>query len=139
MIMLDTMIEGKQTRFAQMQDCCKIIGFTLGGNWEYYQGYYDAILAKDSDETIYLRLPFIVAQGMLDHLDALIEFEKPYIIKHVINLGLDRDENSLVSATGFNQFQKPLDTDGNIDNKSYWKDAGEDVVHYVVESLLFKA
>lgn len=138
MIMLDTTIEGKQTHFGQMQDCAKVIGFTLGGNWDYYHGCFDAILAKDMDETIYLRLPFKVEKGMLDHLDALIQFEKPYIIKHVINLGLDRDENSLVSATGFNQFQEPLDTDGNIDNKNYWKNTGEDVVNYVVESLLFK-
>lgn len=138
MIMLDSTIEGKQTSFGEMKNCCNGIGFTLGGSWDYHQGHFDAVLQKDQDETIYLRMPFKVTKGMLDHVNALIEFEKPFIIKHVINLGLDKDENSLMSATGFNQFQKPLDTDGNIDNKSYWKSTGEEVVEHVVKSLLFK-
>ncbi|MDQ0197650.1 hypothetical protein [Neobacillus ginsengisoli] len=37
----------------------------------------------------------------LDHSSALIEFGTPFVIKHIVNIGLD-------------QFQTPLDNDGYI-------------------------
>lgn len=52
-----------------------------------------------------------------------------------MNIGLDWDENSLLTATGFNQFQNPVDKDGNILDKSRWEEAGEQMVHRVVSSL----
>lgn len=128
MINLQTNIEGKRYYFGKIQKALKPHGFFLCGAWEYDRGKFDAILWRENGETIYLRIPFHVIQGQLDHVDAYIEFRTPYLIKHIVNLGLDRDENSLLSATGFNQFQKPLDKDGEINNKVLWKHHGERLI-----------
>ena len=47
------------------------------------------------------------------------------MIKHVVHVGLDSDESSLLDATGFSQFQQPIDTDGEIIDKNRWIHAGE--------------
>lgn len=125
MISLQTNIEGTRYYFGDIRNALKPEGFFLCGAWEYDRGKFDAILWREHGETIYLRIPFHVIHGQLDHVDAYIEFRTPYLIKHIVNLGLDRDENSLLSATGFNQFQKPLDKDGEINNKDLWKYHGE--------------
>ncbi|MGM8212490.1 YugN family protein [Virgibacillus sp. W0430] len=135
MIKLDTNIVGKQTYFGHIQNMCKHHGYCLAGNWEYDRGYFDTILWREGGETIYVRIPFNVVKGELDRYDAQLEFSTPYIIKHVVNIGLDRDENSLLSAIGFNQFQKPLDTDGHIDNKDKWVEAGEQAVDHFMKYI----
>ncbi|MEI3614235.1 YugN family protein [Pseudogracilibacillus sp. SO30301A] len=135
MIHLDTDIEGKQMYFGQAQKDLKKFGLFIGGNWEYDSGMFDGIVHRDDGETIYIRLPFQVIDGELDHKNALIEFEKPFIIKHVVNIGLDKDENSLLTVTGFAQFQEPKDKDGYIHNKSKWEEFGEELVGDILDKL----
>lgn len=50
-------------------------------------------------------IAFKVLKGGLDSLNALIEFEKPCVIKHMVNTGLDKNVNSPAAAFGFNHFQ----------------------------------
>src|SRR5690625_428610 len=128
MLHLDTNIEGEQMHFGYAEKELKRQGLTMGGNWEYHGGLFDGVLHREGGETIYIRLPFRVIEGELDHRDALIEFEKPFVIKHVVHVGLDNSENSLLSATGFSQFQKPLDKDGHIHDKNEWQEFGEEIV-----------
>jgi len=135
MIHLETDIEGKQMYFGQAQKDLKKHGFVMGGNWEYDSGMFDGIVHREDGETIYIRMPFEVLEGELDHTDAFIEFQKPFIIKHVVNLGLDKDENSLLTVTGFSQFQEPLDKDGYIHDKSKWEEFGEDIVGDLLDKL----
>ena len=135
MIYLNSQIVGQQATFGQIQNMCKHHGYCLAGTWEYDRGHYDAILWRDGGETIYVRIPFNVINGELDRADAQLEFETPYIIKHVVNIGLDRDENSIATVLGFNQFQKPLDTDGHIDNKDKWIEAGEQAVEHFMKYI----
>lgn len=135
LIKLDTELEGKKAYFGQMRKLLQPFGFTLCGNWDYHRGKFDIALSRDGGETIYLRLPFHVVAGELDRANAYIEFMNPYLIKHVVNLGIDRDENSLLSATGFNQFQKPLDKDGNIIHENHWENIGLETINYVMESV----
>lgn len=135
MIKLDTEIEGVTAYFGHMEALFKELGYVLGGNWDYHRGKFDGILWREEGESIYIRIPFHVLQGELDRHDAYIEFQNPYVIKHVVNIGLDRDENSLLSATGFNQFQEPLDTDGYIRDKSRWEEAGEFAVKQATEAI----
>lgn len=137
MLKLETDIEGKKAYFGHMKDMFSQLGYSFGGNWDYHKGKFDAVLWREKGETIYLRVPFYVLDGELDRNNAYIEFKQPYVIKHVVNIGLDSDENSLVSATGFNQFQEPLDTDGQIRDKSRWELEGEDAIQHVVESINF--
>ncbi|MCP1143351.1 YugN family protein [Lysinibacillus endophyticus] len=128
MLQLESNIEGKYTEFGKIQNAIKDAGFTLGGYWDYDRGIFDAILSKDQGETIYLRLPFIVTQGMLDSPNAYIRFETPYVIKHIANLGLEHDGSSMMDATGFSQFQEPIDKDGSIEDKNKWISVGEQVI-----------
>src|SRR5699024_8676261 len=87
MIHLKTDVEGERMTFGEAEAYLKQFCFYIGGNWDYDRGMFDGILDRESGETIYLRMPFIVIEGELDNRDALIEFQKPFIIKHVVNLG----------------------------------------------------
>lgn len=135
MLKLQTEIEGKKAYFGHMKDMFRQLGYSFGGNWDYHKGKFDAILWREAGETIYLRVPFYVLHGELDHNNAYIEFKQPYVIKHVVNIGLDSDENSLITASGLNQFQEPLDTDGQIRDKNKWETEGEKAIQQAVESI----
>lgn len=136
MLKLTTEIEGKRTYFGEACKVFKDHGFMFCSNWDYHKGKFDMILYREGGETIYLRVPFSVLEGELDRPKAFIQFRQPYVIKHVVNLGLDYDENSLLTVGGLNQFQKPLDPDGHIGDKSRWRQAGEEQVNEVVQSML---
>ncbi|MFC4024894.1 YugN family protein [Oceanobacillus longus] len=135
MIELDTEIEGKRAYFGQMLSGLKPLGYGLCGGWDYDKGFFDGILSREGGETIYIRLPFKVVSGQLDHKDALLEFQTPFVIKHVVNIGLDKDGSSLLTATGFSQFQTPLDTDGQIKHKAKWEEIGEKSVEQVMQYI----
>lgn len=137
MLYLETDIEGEQMTFGHARHLLKTHGFTLGGNWEYHYGFFDGIMHREREvgETVYVRLPFKVIQGELDHENALLEFEQPFVIKHGVNVGLDRDANSLVDATGFSQFQKPLDKDAHISNKNEFVEFGEEAIGDILNKM----
>lgn len=135
MLQLQTELEGKRAYFGLLRNSIQRLGYSIGGNWDYHKGSFDNVLWREAGETIYLRLPFEVLEGDLDHHEAYIRFQTPYVIKHVVNVGLDRDENSLLTSSGFNQFQDPLDKDGKIENKNRWVHAGERAVEQIVHLL----
>ncbi|HCX47599.1 MAG TPA: hypothetical protein DG757_00845 [Bacillus sp. (in: Bacteria)] len=136
MIQLQTGIEGKRANFGAVRDIFQSHGCSFCSNFDYHQGKFDALLWRDGGESIYLRVPIYVLDGALDHSNAIIEFGTPFVIKHIVNLGLDYDENSLVTATtGLAQFQEPIDEDGNIHDKSRWVKAGEETIGQVFNSI----
>lgn len=137
MLYLETDIEGKRMEFGYARKMLKEHGFVIGGNWEYDSGFFDGIMhrEKEAGETIYTRIPFHVLEGQLDHSRALIEFQQPFVIKHVVHVGLDTDGSSLLDATGFSQFQKPLDKDGYIHDKSKWEEFGEEAIGDILNEL----
>src|SRR5690625_3192730 len=135
MIHLETDMEGKRMYFGQAQDNLKEFGISMGSNWDYDRGIFDGIMHREGGETIYIRLPFQVIEGELDRRDAFIEFQKPFVIKHVVNLGLDKDSNSLLTVAGLSQFQEPLDRDGHIHNKSKWEEFGEEFISGILEQI----
>ncbi|KMY51473.1 YugN family protein [Peribacillus loiseleuriae] len=136
MIKLQSGIEGKQAYFGVVREMFNSFGCSFCSNFEYDQGKFDTVLWREDGETIYLRIPFNVLDGALDHSNAFIEFGTPYVIKHVVNIGLDYDENSLLTTTaGLNQFQEPLDNDGYLRDKSHWKKAGEETIDHVLNSM----
>ena len=134
MIRLQSAIEGKRGYFGTLQDEFRQHGFCLCGAWEYDRGKFDAKLWQEDEETIYLRIPFTVLKGELDRSDALLEFRTPYIIKHVVNLGLEWDEDAVFSVVGLSQFQPPLDKYGKINDKEEWKQYGESIL----EDMLYR-
>lgn len=134
MLELQTELEGKRTYFGEFLNLIQPKGYNLGGGWDYQNGCFDSVLHRDEGETIYLRMPFYVHDGVLDDQFASIEFQKPYVIKHVVNIGLDHETNSLATAS-LNQFQEPLDKDGYIHDKSRWALAGEQAIEEIVSYL----
>lgn len=134
MFEIQTGIEGKRSNFGVMRDIFDSHGCSFCSNFDYHQGKFDALLWRDGGESIYLRVPFTVLDGELDHYDAHIEFGTPFIIKHVVNIGLDHDENAFLTTTGLNQFQEPVDKDGYIYDKSRWAKAGEETIEQVMSS-----
>ncbi len=137
LIELQTELEGKQTYFRNMVKYRKRLNYCLGDCWDYHKGCLDSALWREGGETIYLRLPFKVLEGELDRPNALIEFETPYVIKHVVNTGLDRSAGALGAVSGFSQFQDPLDRDGLIRDKNEWEENGEQAVERIVEHVSF--
>ncbi|MFK4997458.1 YugN family protein [Bacillus sp. N9] len=136
MFQIQSEIEGKKTYFGAVRDVFKSYGCSFCSNFEYNQGKFDALLWREGGESIYLRIPIYVLDGELDHSNALIEFGRPFIIKHIVNVGLDYDENSFLTATtGLDQFQTPLDKDGYIYDKSRWAKAGEEAIEQVMSSI----
>lgn len=135
LIKLQTQLEDKKAVFGQVEPILRKHGYVLCGNWEYDKGKFDGVLWREGGETIYIRLPFTVIEGQLDHPDAFIQFRTPYVIKHVVHVGLDRDENSLLAATGFSQFQEPLDKDGHIKHENQWEDIGQRAVQFVISEI----
>ncbi|MCG7343488.1 YugN-like family protein [Sporosarcina sp. ACRSL] len=135
MLKLQTELEGQIASFGLVRDCIRELGFHMGGNWDYNRGCFDHILCQEGGETIYIRLPFVVTEGELDDYEAYIKFGTPFVIKHVVHVGLDRDGDSLLDATGFSQFQQPIDKDGNIINKNRWIHAGEVAVKELLDCM----
>lgn len=136
MLQFDSRIEGKKAEFGYIRDLFEPFGCHFCTNFEYHKGQFDTILYRKNGETIYLRMPFRVLDGELDHHAAYIQFGKPFVIKHVVNLGLDYDENSLLTATaGLSQFQDPLDRDGEIKDKSRWVKAGKEKINQLLNSI----
>ena len=135
MLKLQTELEGQTASFGLVSDCIRGLGYHMGGNWDYHQGCFDHILCQEGGETIYIRIPFSVTDGELDDYEASIKFRTPYIIKHVVHVGLDRDETSLLNVDGFNQFQPPIDKDGKIKNKNRWMHAGEVAVKDLMDCM----
>lgn len=120
LLQFDSEIVGKHAHFGYLRDRIERYGFTIGGNWDFDSGSFDNKIWKDNVDTIYLRIPFVVTEGELDAYNTVIKFEKPYIIKHIANIGLDYDEGSLLDTSGFSQFQTPVDKDSPIREKNKW-------------------
>ncbi|MFE8698543.1 YugN family protein [Cytobacillus sp. FJAT-53684] len=135
MIELRSEIEGKRGHFGQLQNSFLTHGCSFCSNFDFHQGKFDTVLWREGGETIYLRMPFNVVHGMLDSSNTIIEFGTPFVIKHVVNIGLDYDQNSLLTATtGLDQFQNPIDQDGYIRDKSRWALAGEEKIRNLLDS-----
>lgn len=135
MIPLKTKIEGKQMTFGYARRMLRKYGLHMGGSWDYDRGFFDGIMHREGGETIYLRLPVKVIEGELDCESAWIEFQRPFIVKHVANVGLEKDTTPLLTFTGLSQFQKPLDTDGYIENKRHWVEIGEEAIGDLLNEL----
>lgn len=125
MLSVSSDIEGKSAYYGHLRKPFALEGFHLCGNWEYYEAFFDAELHQHEGVTIYLRLPVQAVQGKLDQDDALLEFGKPFLIKHIVHTGIVSDFYSVFDMTGLNQFQAPLDPDDRIEHETKWRRIAE--------------
>lgn len=95
-------------------------------NWDYEHGYFDKQL--DDQGFVYLRIPVKVLQGELDSPDAWLEMGVPFVLKHVYRTGVENNIGYVepVISAAMNQFQEPLDKDGQIEER--WIKQAERIV-----------
>ncbi len=111
MIELPSKVEGKQFDLYKLEQKLKPIGYSIGGNWDYDHGAFDYKI-NDEDSYEFLRLPFKAVDGQLDARNCTVQLERPFLLSHVYESGLDQ----LGSSGGgtFNQFQDPVDKDASF-------------------------
>jgi hypothetical protein len=138
---INSEIAGRVAKYGDIKEYFEKEGFILGGNWDYEGGYFDKELSQDIGETVYLRIPVMVEQGMLDDAEALVKFGTPFVVKHVVHTGSeeDQEQNAFMDQTGLspllNQFQTPIDTDGDIDMPEYWVEKSQEAINKILKHL----
>lgn len=133
MLQIPSDIEGKHAYYGEIRDGFEKENFYLGGNWEYYDAFFDSVLTRDGGMTMYVRLPVKVIRGKLDRDDAYLEFGRPLVLKHILHTGfVEADlEFAVLDVTGLNQFHKPLDPDDRIENTDKWRKVGEQAIERI--------
>lgn len=139
MLAFENGIEGKTVVYGEVLKLFRAQGMDIAGGWEYDHGMFDTILYEHKDKTIYLRVPFKVLDGELDSHNAIIQFGTPFVIKHVMNIGLDEEESTTMTVAGLEQFQAPDDPDAPIKNKGDFVEMANKQLNYVLEDVMFAA
>lgn len=134
MLPIPSALEGKRAYYGDFHKELAADGFHLCGGWEYSHAYLDASLYSQDGVTIYLRLPIHTISGELDREDALVEFDRPFLVKHVVYTGfaVEDDDFSALDVTGLNQFQPPRDPDDLIEQTDKWRQIGEQAIGKVL-------
>lgn len=131
MMPISSSLEGRETKFTEMQVLLAGRQFVLGGNWDYAGGSFDRAL--DEAHKVWLRIPFQVTDGTIDselsENNARIRFDEPYVLKHVYNEGNDPEASARVMGAMFDQFQSPVDPDGAVEPK--WVERAQELMREV--------
>ena len=131
---ISSQLAGKQFDLFKLEQKLKPEGYTIGGNWEYDHGSFDYKIS-DTDGYQFLRLPFQAIDGQLDSPNCTVELGKPFLLSHVYQQGLDNDHTHADnSSAAFNQFQEPVDKDGQIPDQ--FRDIGKTLVQELESILL---
>jgi hypothetical protein len=119
MIPIPSPLEKKEAAFVNIYGQLSRHEFTLGGNWEYDHGYFDRYL--DVEHKVWIRIPFQVTSGTFDgdssSSDAVIQLERPFVLKHLYNDGLDLKADTMVYKALVDQFQAPVDKDAAVEDE----------------------
>ena len=137
MIALKSKIEGKTVMYGNALKLFKEAGMDIGGGWEYDHGMFDTILYQRKETTIYLRVPFQVLEGELDSPRTVIRFQTPFVIKHVMNIGLDEEDSTTMTVSGLEQFQAPQDPDASIDRQHEFALDAQTKLDEITEDIMF--
>lgn len=133
MYKIPSKIEGKQFQLYKLEQLLKPKGYSIGGGWDYDQGYFDMKMAND-DGYQFLRVPFTPVDGQLDTRGVVVQLGIPFILNHVYQNDVDDDAGVGYAAAAFDQFAEPKDEDGNIPKK--YIDYGKELVREL-EHILF--
>ncbi|KQL53216.1 hypothetical protein AN964_06635 [Heyndrickxia shackletonii] len=125
MYRIPSKIEGKQFELYKLEQELKPIGYSIGGGWDYDQGYFDFKMADD-DGYQFLRVPFRPIEGALDSDGAIVELGTPFILTHVYQNDLDDYTGSGNVSASFDQFAEPKDEDADTPKK--YIDFGKELV-----------
>lgn len=120
MIEMESSIEGITVKARELESLLQPLGYSIGGNWEYDHGCYDYKISEQDGYT-FLRVPFQVVEGEVGDHNAVFELGRPYLLHHVYQDKTDEERigGYIPAAVDglINQFQKPIDKDGEVDEK----------------------
>ncbi|MBT2638150.1 YugN-like family protein [Bacillus sp. ISL-39] len=116
MIELQSELEGKHFDLFKLEQLLKPLGYSIGGNWDYDHGAFDY---KIDDEVGYqfLRIPFKAIDGQLDSHGCTVQLQRPFLLSHKYQRGLDDHAYIWNGRAAFNQFQEPVDKDASFPEK----------------------
>lgn len=139
MIPLQSKLENSEVNCEDVQSDIEMLGFVLGGNWDYDHGFFDKAL--DDKNQVWLRLPFKVIEGQFDGekkaQDCVIRWGKPFVLRHVYEEGLDEDATIHTYGGLVDQFQDPEQPDAPVGQESVKQ--AEGFLHKVEELVLTSA
>jgi hypothetical protein len=137
MLSITSEITGKKSYYGYFKPIFEKNDIHMCGNWEYYEAYFDSTLYQKDGVSIYLRIPAEVVEGKLDDCDACVQFGEPFMIKHVMYMGLMKDDMdfSALDVIGLNQFQKPVDPDDHIEQQAKWRQVGERKIDSILKYI----
>jgi len=137
MLPLESKLENREFKFAEVRGVLGDLGFTLGGGWEYAQGSFDRALDGEKRE-MWLRLPFTATFGRIDaeaeEIDAVIRFGRPYALRHVYQDGVDESAGMRLAAGLIDQFAAPEDPDARIAPE--WAERAAEMLRIAESALL---
>lgn len=133
MIEIPSKIENQHFDLFKLEQKLKPIGYEVGSNWEYDHGYFDY---KIDDEVGYqfLRVPFRAIDGQLDARNCTVALERPFLLSHKYQRGIDDHAEIGNLSASFNQFQEPVDKDASFPEK--YVDTGKALVTELESILL---
>lgn len=116
MIEMPSRVEGKEYRLYDLEQLLKPIGYSIGGNWEYDHGYFDYKI-DDTNGYQFFRVPFHAVDGQLDTRGCTVAMDRPFLLSHQYEEGLDSEVDSGNVSASFNQFQEPENKDASVPDK----------------------
>ncbi|EIJ80722.1 hypothetical protein PB1_10197 [Bacillus methanolicus PB1] len=133
MIEIPSKVEGLHFDLYKLEQLLKPLGYSIGGSWEYDHGSFDY---KIDDEAGYqfLRIPFRAIDGQLDTHSCTVKVERPYLLSHIYESGLDDNASIGNTLTSLNQFSEPVDKDASFPEK--YIDIGKSLVNELESVLL---
>ncbi|GAB2543923.1 YugN family protein [Gracilibacillus alcaliphilus] len=113
MYALNSTLTNQTYNYQAIKDFLEEQGFVLAGNWDYQQGYFDCKLANQ-DGYHFLRIPFETVNGEVEQPEAVVQLGSPFVLTHRYQDDVDQTADSGVLQASFNQFQTPVEKDGDI-------------------------
>jgi YugN-like family len=133
LIEIQSELEGKHFDLFKLEQLLKPMGYSIGGNWDYDHGAFDY---KIDDEVGYqfLRLPFKAIDGQLDSKSCTVKLQRPFLLSHKYQRGIDDHAEIGNASASFNQFQEPVDKDASFPEK--YIEVGKSLVREAEIALL---
>lgn len=113
MIEMPSRIEGKRMTLSELEEKLKPMGYSIGGNWDYDHGSFDYKIS-DQGGYLFLRIPFDAIEGQLDADGCRVEIQRPFLLAHIYQEGLDDHAHSSNATASFNQFSEPVEEDADV-------------------------
>lgn len=132
MIDIPSTIEGKHFDLYKLEQILKPLGYSIGGNWEYDHGSFDYQI-DNKDGYQYLRVPFKSVDGQLDSRNCTVELQRPFLLAHNYQEGIDEEGNIGNFSASINQFQEPVEKDADF--PSQYIDTGRELVKELESAL----